>query len=132
MIHVGTLAWIKKAKVFVNKELELENLNLDIWFDMPCRSLPLSRLLILTSIKLDRKKSESPNAFHFGHFGTMIGLLSIIVLEILWIFVSTLIGPLLIPSNRRLSNAQWWPVRSGSSLDLTTSECILTHSDVVR
>jgi hypothetical protein len=36
----------------------------------------------------------------------MIGLPSTVVLESLWIFVSTLIGPLPIPSNRRLSNAQ--------------------------
>ena len=102
MIHVGTLACIKKAKVFVNEALDLENLNLAIWFDLPCPSLPISH----PSIKLDRKKSESPNVFHFGQCGTMIGLPSTVVLEILWIFVSTLIGPLPIPSNRRLSNAQ--------------------------
>jgi len=122
MIHVGTLAWVKKAQVFVNEALDLENLNLAIWFDLPCPSPSISHLPILTSIKLDRKKSESPKAFHFGQCGTMIGLPSTVVLEILWIFVSTLIGPLPIPSNRRLSNAQWWPVRSGSGLDLTRSE----------
>lgn len=114
--------------MFVNEELELENLNLDIWFDMPCRSLPISRLPILTSIKLDRKKSESPNAFHFGQFGTMIGLPPTVVQEILWIFVSTLIGPMPIPSNCMLSNAQWWPIRSASGLDLTTSEWMSMHS----
>jgi hypothetical protein len=91
--------------VFVNEALDLENLNLAIWFDLPCPSLPISR----PSIKLDRKKSESPNAFHFVHFGSMIGLPSTVVLETLWIIVSTLIGPLPIPRNRRLSNAQWWP-----------------------
>lgn len=112
----------------MSKALDLENLNLDIWFDIPCPSLPISRLPILTSIKLDRKKSESPNTFHFVQFGTIIGLPSTVVLEILWIFVSTLIRPLPIPSNRRLSNAQWWPVRSGSGLDLTTSEWMSIHS----
>jgi hypothetical protein len=66
MIHVGTLAWIKKAQVFMSKALDLENLNLDIWFDIPCPSPSISRLPILTPIKLDRKKSEPPNVFHFG------------------------------------------------------------------
>ncbi len=90
--------------MFVYEALDLENLNLDTWFDIPCHSLPISRMPILTSIKLDRKKRKSPNAFHFVQFGTMIGLPSTVVLEILWIFVSTLIGPLPIPSKTLLAN----------------------------
>jgi hypothetical protein len=63
MIHVGTSAWTWKA--FVNEALDLENLNLDAWFDIPFHSPSTSRLPILTSIKVDRKKSEPPNVFHF-------------------------------------------------------------------
>lgn len=40
--------------MFVNEALDLENLNLAIWFDPPCPSLPISR----PSIKLDRKKER--------------------------------------------------------------------------
>lgn len=106
----------------MNEALDLENLNPDIWFDIPCRSLPISHLPPLTSIKLDRQKSEAPDAFHFVQLGTIIGLASTMVQEILSIFGSTLIVSLPIPSNRRLSNAQWWPVRSGCALDLNPSE----------
>lgn len=93
--------------MFMNEALDLENPNLDLWSDLPCRSLPVSHLPILTSIKLDRQKSETPNAFHFVEFGTIIGLPLTLVQEILLIFVSPLIGSLPIPSNRRLSNARW-------------------------
>ncbi len=103
MIHVGASVWIKKAKVFVIEALDLENLNLDSSFVILCLSPSISRLPILTSIKLDRKKSEPLNTFHFVQFGTMIAT---VVLEILRIFVSTLIAPLPIPSNRSLSSAQ--------------------------
>ncbi len=98
----------------MSEALDLVNLNLDAWLEVPCRSLPLSRLPILTSIKLHRKKSEPSNISLFVRFCTVIGLSSNVILEILWNIVSSLIGALPIPSNRMLSNTQWRPIRSAA------------------
>ena len=85
--HIGP---VKKDKLLVNEPLDLDHLNPDEWFDVHSSSPPISSLLILPPIRLDREFAKLPNVSYFLPFGAVIGPFSTGVLSSLWMMGSAL------------------------------------------